>query len=47
MKREWMQKIQDSLCIVLNHLLFVAAAITGIVIKNISASKKMKGGEKE
>ena len=28
MKREWMQKIQDSLCIVLNHLLFVAAAIT-------------------
>ena len=28
MKREWMQNIQDSLCIILNHLLFVAAAIT-------------------
>lgn len=28
MKTEWMKKIQDSLCIMLNHLLFVAAAIT-------------------
>ena len=28
MKREWMQNIQDSLCIILNHLLFVAAAMT-------------------
>lgn len=28
MKREWMQNTKDSLCIVLNHLLFVAGAIT-------------------
>ena len=28
MKREWIQNIRDSLCIVLNHLLFVAGAIT-------------------
>lgn len=28
MKREWMQTMHDSLCIILNHLLFVAAAIT-------------------
>lgn len=28
MKQEWMKNIQDSLCIILNHLLFVAAVIT-------------------
>ena len=28
MKREWMKNIQDSLCIILNHLLFVATAMT-------------------
>ena len=28
MKREWIQNIQDGLCITLNHLLFVAGAIT-------------------
>ena len=28
MKREWMYHIQDTLCVLLNHMLFVAAAIT-------------------
>ena len=28
MKRDWIEKIHDSLCVILNHLLFVAAAIT-------------------
>lgn len=28
MKREWIEKLHDGLCVILNHLLFVAAAIT-------------------
>ena len=39
MKEEWMKRIQDSLCIILNHLLFVAASITVLDLFNADNPK--------